>query len=457
MRCKRKIFVILLTMLAIGTTAMSCKNLDDSYTDTIPPSNVEDLMTVGADGSVVLNWIDPGDTDLSYIVIETGGNKIVVNPGVKTYTFTGLTNELAYQYKIYTVDKNGNSSTTKTVSGVPTVFNAWVLVYFKSEGSYDSSSASKAITQNSLYLAYSTNGLDYISLNNNAPVYTTDSGVGSGGQCIRDPYIFRRKDGDSYKFVLLATDWTPFNKTTTSYWGVSSPKLIIADSNDLITWENERCVQIAPYSTWHAWAPEVIYDSSRSTNPYGVIWSGNGNLANTDSINRTYVNWTSDFTTFEDAELYFELRGTDGSAITEIDATVVNTYGKNYMFYKGETSNAKDIQEACSSSLEPMSFTIMNNGHYITRTNAQNTAVGIEGPFVVNVNGIWWLFGDHYGSTSTTSTKNFYGYSCGDIAADASKWTSHANDGTYSFPAGVRHANTVRIKAAELMALKNAW
>jgi len=102
---------------------------------------------------------------------------------------------------------------------------------------------------------------------------------------------------------------------------------------------------------------------------------------------------------------------------------------------------------------------MLNDGAYVTRTTIQSESVGVEGPFVVKVGDIWWLFVDHYGSTSTTSTSNFYGYSTSDLSADpvvSGKWTKHANDGPYSFPAGVRHGNTVRVTTAELAALTSA-
>jgi hypothetical protein len=564
MKIKRigSIFAALEIVLLISAQLLSCENLDSSYTDTIAPAHVTALTAGNCDGSVVLSWTDPKDKDLSTILITCNGTSVSVAAGTDTYTWSGLTNGTTYTFYVYAVDKNGNTSTVKSVVGVPvsiaslsmsnvivhpgdtaatitwtdpsydllqvkvsgdtittqyvakgtgyctitgltnetsytvnvtpvdstdntktgsatavtitpqtisgTNADDWILVYFKSDSSPSVSTTN--IAYNSLWLGSSTDGVNYTALAD-SPVLTIGSTIGNGGQCIRDPYIIRKNDGT---FVMLATDWTPFGgsisttytSTTTTYWSTVSPCLVIADSKDLITWTNERCINVAKLSStfvtsrgsqMHAWAPEAFWDSSLQK--YGVIWSGNGSLTDSsDTKNRTYVSYTTDFTTFEDPVLYFEY-DVSSAAVSEIDATMAKSGSTYYMFFKDEGSG-KDIIGASSSSLDPQSFTMLNNGEYVTRTTSQNTSQGVEGPFVVQVGSTWWLFVDHYGSTSTTSTSNFYGYSTTDMSSDPSvsgNWTQHANDGTYSFPAGVRHGNTVRVTAAELAALQSAW
>lgn len=483
-------------LLAAAFACISCADQSDSYKDTLAPDKVSSLSAVSGNAAVTLTWTDPHDTDFDHVVVAYGSHEITVPAGTEMCKVTDLTNEQNYQFKVYAYDMAGNKS-VNYIGGTPTVYTGgYILAYFKSNNDGNAS-------YENLHLAYSSDGLNYTQLNSGSPVYTIASSVGSGGQCVRDCYVTRIQDSDTTdtvsNFIYLATDWTNYGSGsysntaygttgTTSYWGTVSPCLIIADiavdtSTNKVTFSNARCKRMVTLSDdafakrnktqMHAWAPEVIQDplggtiytaSDGTAYKYGVIWSGDGDLAGNNYVNRTYVNYTNDFTTFTDPILFFEApdltdMDSDGDyaeAVTEIDATVTKVDDMYYMFYKGEASAAKDIQVASSSSLAPGSFTVMHNGKYVTRTTDQGTAAGIEGPFVLNAGGTWWLFGDHYGSSSVTSTANFYGYSCGNIAGEPVTWGQHANDGKYSFPAGVRHAIAFRVTSAELTALTSA-
>lgn len=327
--------------------------------------------------------------------------------------------------------------------------NVWILSYFKGQGN--------SPQENALYLAYSRDGLHWTDLNNGKPAYVLE---GIGGNRIRDPFIFKKNDG---KFVLIATDWTLWQTpqaVSEGYWSNPSPYLILADSDDLITWTNPRKIDFAQLSetalanrkshNWgnmHAWAPEVFYDEVRKS--YGVIWSGDGDLEGNSVINRTYVNYTVDFENFSKPELFFELKDENGENITEIDATLIQN-GKNwYLFFKGEANDAKDIQEARSSSLEPGSFEIINNHKYITRGKNQNVQMYTEGPFVIKIPGenLWYLYADFYGRDG-----QFGCWATEDLEAPAEDWKL-LDFSEYSFPQGVRHANTVKISEVQLAEL----
>lgn len=484
-----KLSSFLLSTLLLGF--VSCTDLD-SYTDKLGPSQPGSvaLSTLSYDSStgirtLELAWTDPADSDFDHIEILDMTGKVIreVAKNVEyttfendeiLYDFFDIQNNKDSQYRIRSVDSAGNKS-----DALPFV-NRWVMAYFKSEGSYDSPT-STTITQNSMYLATSYDGLNYTAVNDGSPVLTVPSSVGSGGQCIRDPYIFRKNDGT---FVMLATDWTPYGGTSNStygttatsgnsYWGTSSPCIIVADSTDLINWTDVRCRVLAKTTSGtvlagrHMWAPEVVkinkYDSYTEDDAwdYGVIWSGNFSAdgiedgSPDDWINRTYISYTNDFDTFSTPVLFFQDDYT-GTVVTEIDASIVNYGDTYYMFFKNEADDGKDIALAVSDSLEPLSFTVMHNGEYISRDKNQSTGVGIEGSWEVLIDGVWWMFGDYYGNTSTTKTTNFYAWSSDDITASPENWTRHANDGTYTIPVGARHATALRLTTAECIALKNA-
>ncbi len=326
---------------------------------------------------------------------------------------------------------------------------SWVLSYFKGG---DNSAVS-----NSLYLAYSTDGLHWNELNNGRPVFTIQ---GIGGSRIRDPFLFRKKDGT---FVLIATDWTIYGTpeaVSPDYWGNPSPYLILADSDDLITFTNVRRIKFARLSEhavtlrrmngWkdmHCWAPEVFWDAA--IQQYGVIWSGDGSLDGKNNINRTYINYTSDFVSFTEPEIFFELKN-EGQNITEIDATMIQHAGKWYLFFKGEIDDAKDIQEAYSRSLLPGSFKIMHDGKYVTRTIDQDNQGYTEGPFIIKAldEDIWYLYADFYrhdGIFGCWRTDN--------LENSPDKW-NFLSSSEYSLPARVRHANTILVTEEELTKLK---
>lgn len=328
---------------------------------------------------------------------------------------------------------------------------AWVLSYFLGQGN--------SAEENALYLAYSRDGLHWENLNGGKPAYVVE---GIGGNRIRDPFVYRKNDG---KFIMIATDWTLWQTPAAiseGYWSNPSPYLIVADSDDLITFKNTRRIDFAQFTPeatenrrahgWpdmHAWAPEVFYDETRGE--YGVIWSGDGDLEGNSVINRTYVNYTKDFVTFSKPELFFELLDDNGNNITEIDATLIKNDSSWYMFFKGEANDAKDIQEAKSDSLKPGSFTVINNKKYITRGSKQDEQMYTEGPFIIKLpeENKWYLYADFYGRDGV-----FGCWETTDLEADPADWRL-LDEKEYSLPFGVRHANTVRVTEEELEKLFN--
>lgn len=317
---------------------------------------------------------------------------------------------------------------------------AWVLSYF---------GPSQDLPNDSLHLAYSTDGLHWSALAGGAPVYTS-SGIGTNH--IRDPFILRKQDGT---FVYIATDWTQ-SINDANYWNHPSSKIFVAESTDLVTFTNPHLLTVSnlpgPNGTeMHAWAPEAYWDPSHGA--YAIVWSGN----DSSWSNHAYLTYTSDFATVENVTptVLFD----PGYSI--IDATIVAANGRNYVFFKDETDNSgssltgsgKDIQVARSSStaLAPGSFTRWSPS-YITRGTNQSTRQATEGPFVIRdpSQSLYYLFADFY-----TAGGVFGCWSTPDLDADPSTWTRLAS-GQYSFPPGVRHANAVRVTQAELDALIDA-
>ncbi|HYP87052.1 MAG TPA: glycoside hydrolase family 43 protein [Polyangiaceae bacterium] len=325
--------------------------------------------------------------------------------------------------------------------GAPAVVDetvAWVLSYFGPE---------QSVAADSLHLAYSTDGLHWTRLGSGAPAYQL---TGLGTNHIRDPFILRKHDGS---FVFIATDWTLSNNDS-NYWNNPSSKILVASSRDLITFNEPHLLTLTTRKgsggkAMHAWAPEAYYDAAADR--YAIIWSGNDSA----DRNRIYVSYTQDFetTTSAEPEVLFD------PGYSVIDGTVAISNGASYLFFKDETDNdggsltgsGKDIQVAQSSSaqLSPGAFTRVDAA-YIPRGTSQATRQATEGPFVIKdpKRDLWYLYADFY-----TQGGVFGCWSTPDLSAKPSSWTRVAA-ADYSLPAGVRHANTVRVSQAELDALK---
>ncbi|WP_426447186.1 AbfB domain-containing protein [Paenibacillus sp. S-38] len=262
----------------------------------------------------------------------------------------------------------------------------------------------------SLHLAYSTDGLNWTPLNGNQPVFRPAIGT----KHMRDPYVGRKQDGT---FVLLGTD----------NW--NSEYIMVYDSADLIHWTNGRLVRMNT-AAMHTWAPEFFWDAAKGQ--YGIIWSGN-----TDR-NRTYINYTSDFKTVTTPSVYYD------PGYDVIDSHIHPWNGTNYLFFKDERSTgttAKSILAARSASLNPGSFSVYTGA--ITET-------GTEGPFVIKSRSEnrWYLYADYYSKGGV-----FGAWTTTDLGSGT--WTKLAS-GTFSLPAGVRHATAFEVSQSELDRLKAA-
>ena len=99
-------------------------------------------------------------------------------------------------------------------------------------------------------LSYTYDLKNFMPLNNGKAVVKMES----GSKRMRDPSIFRRKDG-------------AFGVVSTQGW--DNPSIYFVDSPDLCSFENERLVPVAKGA--RAWAPECNYD--RLTDQYYVYWS----------------------------------------------------------------------------------------------------------------------------------------------------------------------------------------
>jgi uncharacterized protein YjdB len=307
---------------------------------------------------------------------------------------------------------------------------AWVLSYFGPKGDDDS---------DSLHLAYSTDGLHWRELNRGKPVYKL---TGMGANQIRDPFILRKQDGT---FVYIATDWTLYDGS--GYWDHPSPYIVVAESDDLITFTDPRRLQVTDLPgpsgvPMHAWAPEAYWDPDRKK--YAILFSGNDE----ENYNRIYVSYTSDFRTVDNStpEVFFD------PGYTAIDASIISANNHNYLFFKDESKKDIQIARSPAAALDPGSF-VRWDSDFITRGTEQSVRRATEGPFVVKIPGEarWYMYADQY-----TLNGVFGCWTTTDLDVDPGLWTE-LSTGEFALPSGVRHANTVRVTGAELDALVDRY
>ncbi|MDY7084094.1 MAG: glycoside hydrolase family 43 protein [Actinomycetota bacterium] len=265
-----------------------------------------------------------------------------------------------------------------------------------------------------LYLAVSSDGLNWTPLNQNNPV--ADPTQGSGG--LRDPFILRKQDGT---FVVIATD---LNGTD---WAYQSQYLHVWDSADLRSFRNYRLLKVHSLAT-HAWAPEAVWDPARGQ--YAVVYS-----AVVGGHNVLMVSYTRDFVTATTGQVFFD-PGYDA-----IDGNFVTVGGVNYMYYKNNTNST--LLGTRSTSFDPGSFSVC--------TGAIGPGRGVEAPQIVKSNtaGTWYLWGDTWSPNG-----RFFCWQTTDVAGGS--W-SLLNDRAYTQPLNSKHLGLTPITATEMSGLLSTY
>jgi Domain of unknown function (DUF4959) len=89
--------------------------------DITPPGNVTGLTATPKNGAVQLNWTNPTDSDFSALNIYRDGQKVVykLSSEFDSRLMSGLINGETYNFKVTTVDNDGNESSGVTVTVTP--------------------------------------------------------------------------------------------------------------------------------------------------------------------------------------------------------------------------------------------------------------------------------------------------------------------------------------------------
>jgi beta-xylosidase len=273
--------------------------------------------------------------------------------------------------------------------------------------------------ENGLYLAFSTNGLQWTELKPPGKSFLEST---VGGKIMRDPCLRLGPDGT-------------FHMVWTTSWG-RPPVFGCAQSKDLIHWTDVKAVPVMQDepTVENVWAPELFNDSEK--NQWLIFWASTipGKFPETansgDHNHRIYFVTTKDFTNFSPTKLFYD------GGFNVIDATLLPANGRFYLVVKDETKNPvkKHLRLAVSDSAEgPFS-----------KAGPAITGDWVEGPTAIQVGGEYYIYFDHYGKPM------YYGAV---KSPDMEHWQDISPQ--VSFPKGIRHGTVLRVPKSVVLNLQS--
>jgi hypothetical protein len=273
-----------------------------------------------------------------------------------------------------------------------------------------------------LRLAWSADGFTWTPLRENGWFFKP-----TVGGVFRDPSIARGPGGVFH--LVWTTGWTADEKRGIGY----------ASSTDLIHWSPDHVIPVMAHepTVLNCWAPEIFYDDAKDQ--FVIFWASTipGRFPETDATgdagynHRMYFTTTRDFITFTPTTLLYD------PGFNSIDAFIVKWDNRYVMFLKNETLNppAKYIVKASAPNA---------TGPY-GKPSKQITPplIWSEGPAVIQINGVWFLYFDQYASHQ-------FGLM---VSSDLKKWKDKSSE--LSMPGGIRHGTVFAVDGALINTLIN--
>jgi len=331
--------------------------------------------------------------------------KIMINKAlVNTFLFAGLC----------LLSRSGLAQAKSAIESKSLVFS-----YFKGNGA------------DGLHLAYSKDGLNWRTLNNNQSFVKPKVGK---DKLMRDPSIVLGPEG-VYHMV-----WTvSWHEKGIGY----------ASSTDLIHWSRQKYVPVMEHEgkARNCWAPELFYDAG--SKKYLIYWAttiperfpetdGQDGRENDPGWNhRIYFVTTSNFEGFSETKLFYD------PGFNVIDAFIFKDDSRKdqqfVMLLKDETNKPfipqKNIRLAFSEQAE---------GPYSKPSEPITGDYWAEGPTAIKIGEEWFVYFDKY-------TAKQYGVL---TSSDLQVWTDRSDQ--LNMPQGMRHGTVFEATTAtakELLAL----
>ncbi|SME93136.1 Beta-xylosidase [Cellulosimicrobium cellulans J34] len=334
-----------------------------------------------------------------------------------------------------TVTVGGASATRELEAHVPPLpeqeeLAGYLFSYFVGEGTATGEQVYFGLSQGN-------DPLKYQNLNDNQPVLTSE--LGEKG--LRDPFIIRSPEGD--KFYQIATDLRIYgNGDWDGAQRHGSRSIMVWESTDLVSWTDQRLVEVSPETAGNTWAPEAYYDETIGA--YVVFWASKlyaeddpGHTG--DTYNRMMYATTRDFVTFSEPQVWVD------PGYSVIDSTVTYHDGQYYRFTKDERNNTSSTP--CSKFILAEKAAELRSTDYefitdcIGRANSLGGGINQgEGPtiFKSNTEEKWYLFIDEFGGRGYVPFES--------TSLDAAEWTMSTD---YEMPSRPRHGTVLPVTQAE--------
>lgn len=294
---------------------------------------------------------------------------------------------------------------------------AYLFVHFTSDKSGD---------KEAIWFSVSRDGLNWTDLGGEAPFLSTKKGTTG----IRDPFIVF--DERLKKYFMIATDLcTTKGGDWYAYSHKGSRSLFVWESEDLVSWSEERLVEVGIPEAGCVWAPEAIF--CKEENKWFLFWASCvKEKGDKEHKQRIYACFTPDFRSFSPAFKYIDAQ-TD-----IIDTNIVRDGELYYRFSKDETNKI--------ITLESCSCLVPENGERFEKIHSAllSEFFGVEGPeaYFISEKNKWCLIVDQY-----HSGKGYLPLLCDDLSTGN---FVVADEGGYDMGSRKkRHGGVIRISDAE--------
>lgn len=308
---------------------------------------------------------------------------------------------------------------------------AYLFVHFREKASPDGEQ---------VYFGLSEDGFTWQEVNHGQPVlwaYYGDKGV-------RDFTVIRCKN--TGKYYIIATDLSLSYGMRNQYhhsWdeiGRNGSKCFsVWESADLVTWSEQRMLQLGDGDFGCLWAPDVIFD--KACGDYVLHWSSS-HRCNDYGQKAIYYSRTKDFETFTKPEALYRKEDSD-----VIDSAMYEEDGRYYLFVKSGGSPSNIILLESENVTGPFvrvpafddSMKAVQAGQY-------------EAPTAVRLDdGRWCLFLDYYGAPG--DGQGYVPF----VADSISSGHFVRSDECFHFPYGYKHGTIIKICAEEYERIRSFY
>lgn len=307
------------------------------------------------------------------------------------------------------------------------------------------------------YLSNGNNPASFKALNKGSPIMKPTKGTGG----VRDPAIVQGGGAEAgKKWYIVGTDLNigkvctkrvppqhsnPTDHPLQTTWDASqrtgSKGIFVWESADLLTWTNERLVTVEDSTAGMVWAPEAIWDPSKSQ--YMVYWASKfypaSDQKHTGSPSNTQIrySYTSDFKAFSAPQTYINRSPTD-----IIDLTILPLSDGTFLrFMKDETQKTVFVEVSTTGLFG--TWTRPGGGAAVIQSSVEGPAAYLDN----TVPGKVHLLLDFYGGDG------YRPYESTNPASNTG-WTASSRTG---FPANLRHGSVLPVNETVYAALSAKW